>query len=153
MFGCHNCNRKPQKDELYEETACASCPAAYDPEILSYVRFDPERIPDPCCLYPAMPDECLLEDACEEDPSCRDALISALAQTVKMLLRLKEKKPSTYRVVEARMDEPHLTYTGLAEKLACRKQNIDYHLRRALEFCPELEFALFSRKQRLRRRR
>ena len=48
-----------------------------------------------------------------------------------------------------------LALTGfmLAEKLACRKQNIDYHLRRALEFCPELEFALFSRKQRLRRRR
>ena len=146
MFGCHNCNRKPQKDELYEETACASCPAACDPENLSYVRFDMDRLPDPYDSY-----DCLAEMYDNSFP--RDEWISALSQTVKMLVRLKEKKPSTYRVVEARMDAPYLTYAGLAEKLACRKQNIDYHLRRALEFCPELEYALFSRKQRLRRRR
>ena len=148
MFGCHNCTRKPQKNEPYEESPCASCPAAYDPELLSYVSFDPDRFPDPCCPYSAMYD-----DLPNEDPSFRDALISALAQTVKMLLQLKARNPSTFRVVEARMDEPHLSYADLAEKLSCRKQNIDYHLRRALKFCPELEYALFSRKQRLRRRR
>ena len=146
MFGCHNCNRKPRKNELYEESACASCPAARDPENLSYVRFDMDRLP---VLYG--PYDCLT-DVYDKSFS-PDEWISALSQTVKMLVRLKEKKPSTYRVVEARMDEPHLTYAGLAEKLACRKQNIDYHLRRALDFCPELEYALFSRKQRLRRRR
>ena len=146
MFGCHNCNRKPQKNELYEETACASCTAACDPEIQSYGRCDPERFPDPSDSY-----DCLA-DVYNESFS-REEWIAALSQTVRMLLLLKEKKPSTYRVVEARMDEPHLTYTSLAEKLACRKQNIDYHLKRALEFCPELEYALFSRKQRLRRRR
>lgn len=146
MFGCHKCKRKPRKNELYEESACASCPAACDPENLSYVRFDMDRLPDPYGSY-----DCLTEMNDNSFP--RDEWISALSQTVKMLVRLKEKKPSTYRVVEARMDEPHLSYADLAEKLSCRKQNIDYHLRRALEFCPELEYALFSRKQRLRRRR
>ena len=74
MFGCHNCKRKPRKNERYEESACASCPAACDPENLSYVRFDVDRLP---ALYDSC--DCLSE--VYDKTFSPDEWISALSQT------------------------------------------------------------------------
>jgi len=69
-------------------------------------------------------------------------LFSALSQAVMLMIALKEKYPETYRIVEAKMENPSLSYSELARIFDCRKQNILYHLKRAVALCPELSCVL-----------
>ncbi len=69
-------------------------------------------------------------------------VLRALAGTVRFLVELKENYPQTYRIVDAKLFQPELSYTDLAERFCCRKQNIQYHLKKAVELCPELSDAL-----------
>ena len=147
MFGCHNCGMKPQKNEAYEKTACARCRAKRDPAPISYVTekntVDRMSLQE---MHPAYRDDF---DELDDDRFNKDELFAALSQTIRVLLRMKESNPETYRVVEAKMAEPLLSYSQLAEKLSCRKQNIQYHLRRAVQLCPELGYALLIDTRRL----
>ena len=147
MFGCHNCGMKPQKDEVYEKTACARCRAKRDPAPISYGT---EKNPAKCLplqeMHPAYRTDF---DEQDDDRFNKDELFAALSQTVRVLLQMKESNPETYRVVEAKMAEPLLSYSQLAEKLSCRKQNIQYHLKRAVQICPELGYALLIDTRRL----
>lgn len=61
---------------------------------------------------------------------------------MRILIDLKERHPMTYRILDAKMQEPHLSYTDLAKRFACKKQNVQYHLKKAVEVCPELYTAL-----------
>ncbi len=140
MFGCHNCGMKPQKNEPYEKTACARCRAKRDPTLLAYARIkDASEFVSLQEMHPAYRGDF---DELDSVPFNRDELFAALSQTIRVLLRMKERNPETYRVVEAKMAEPLLSYSQLAEKLCCRKQNIQYHLKRAVRICPELSCAL-----------
>ncbi|MBQ9336790.1 MAG: helix-turn-helix transcriptional regulator [Lentisphaeria bacterium] len=141
MFGCHSCGKRPQKDEPYEKTPCARCRAKRDPALLSFgTGRDPAEFIELQELHPAYRDD----PYDEPDDVCfnKDELFAALSQTIRVLLQMKERNPETYRVVEAKMAEPRLSYSQLAEKLSCRKQNIQYHLKRAIRLCPELGCAL-----------
>lgn len=140
MFGCHNCGKRPQKNEPYENTECARCRAKQDPTLLSYAGDrDASDFVSLQEMHPAYRGDL---DELDSVPFNRDELFAALSQTIRVLLQMKERNPETYRVVEAKMAEPMLSYSQLAEKLCCRKQNIQYHLKRAVRICPELSCAL-----------
>ena len=144
MFGCHNCSRKPQKNESYENSACAQCRAIQDPPLLSYWHDGGNEFRDPYAIDPA--DSGFGGD---EALDYKEDLLCALSQTIRILLKIKERNPETFRVLEAKMAEPQLSYSKLAEKLSCRKQNILYHLKKALRLCPELSHALIIDTRRL----
>ncbi len=55
---------------------------------------------------------------------------------------MKEKFPATFKIVDAKIAEPNLSYSELAERFSCRKQNVQYHLKKAVRMFPELSFAL-----------
>ena len=154
MFGCHNCGFRPEKETLYKDSPCANCKTLEDPALLSLSREDPSVYQEYSINHPAYTEtegEDLFRNKIQE-------VISALSQTIHVMVRLKEKYPETYRVVEAKMNYPSFSYAQLASMLDCRKQNILYHLKRAMEFCPELSYALlidprYARKdQRIRSR-
>ena len=138
MFGCHNCGFRPEKNTLYSNSPCAKCRALEDPSLLSLSREDPSVYQEYSTNHPAY------DDTQEEDHFRykMGEVISALSQTIHIMVRLKEKYPETYRVVEAKMNYPTFSYAQLASMLDCRKQNIFYHLKRAMKFCPELSYAL-----------
>ena len=147
MFGCHNCGRKPRPDEEYEKTACATCRAEQDPAVQAYYQRDRVILQRLQVMHPAYMET-------SNDPNERrgippEALFTALSQTIRILLQLKESNPETYRVIEAKMADPLLSYSQLAERLSCRKQNILYHLKKAVRLCPELGYALIIDTRRL----
>jgi len=147
MFGCHNCGRKPRPDEEYEKTACASCRAEQDPAVQSYYQHDRIIFQKLQVMHPAYAETS--DDRNDRSSIPPEALFAALAQTIQVLLRLKESNPETYRVIEAKMADPMLSYAQLAERLSCRKQNILYHLKKAVRLCPELGCALIIDTRRL----
>ena len=143
MFGCHNCKRKPQKNGIYAESACADCPAAADPALLGgyrdYHDEDPRLLRNRNAFsVETYPDEFTREHFCQDD------LINALSRTIRIMLKLKTRSPVACRILEMKIDCPELTYSQLAEKLSCRKQNIQYHLQKILTDCPELGYVLQS---------
>ena len=147
MFGCHNCKNRPEPGTPYEQTPCARCRTVRDPAVLSCRQFDPEDLPDGSGLFlPFNSGEA--PEPLSGLEQYRDGLVSALSRAVLVLVRMKHRNPGTYRVVEAKIANPCSSYSQLAELLCCRKQNIFYHLRRAVEICPELEAALLVPRRR-----
>ena len=146
MFGCHNCNRKPKKGEFYEQSACANCRTEKNPRLLSYYQKDKD--------FYRVQGISMFGEMNELDADIlvyhqKENLLSVLSQALRILIQMKEQNPITYRVVEAKMTQPRLSYSQLAEKLRCRKQNISYHLRKAVQICPELGYALIIETRRL----
>ena len=146
MFGCHNCGQKPLAGTPYQQTACAGCRAMHDPALLSGFQAAREDSAD----YFSDLSDCGKFEIPDSGYEPEDVL-AALSRTIRILLRLKDRNPETYRVVEAKMDEPGLSYAQLAEKFSCRKQNIHYHLKKAVRLCPELGCALITDVRRLGR--
>ena len=136
MFGCHNCSHRPQKNENYEDTPCAHCRTAVDPALLSGYGGDSTRYGELKAINPACGED-FSEDLLE-DHYCREDMAEAVSQTAKKILRLKTRCQSACRILEMKIDRPELTYSQLAEIFSCRKQNIQYHLQKILNDCPEL---------------
>lgn len=88
--------------------------------------------------HPSMEDD--LSEVC--GAADLNHLLQALGRSVRLLVKLKEKHPQTYRILDAKLADPNLSYTELAERFRCRKQNVQYHLKKAVELCPELSSAL-----------
>ena len=148
MFGCHNCPHLPRKGHAFEKSHCAVCRAAQDPTPHSRYEDDPATFSGTAVMHPAY------EDNNENDKftAFRDELFSALAQSIHLLASMQKKYPETYKFVDAKMRDPYLSYSELASRFSCRKQNVMYHLRKAVSMCPELAAALivdtrFSRGQ------
>lgn len=146
MFGCHNCSHQPQKDENYEDTPCAGCRAAMDPGLLSEYGGDSAQYRKLNTMHPAyeegFPDETFTDRYCRED------MAIAVSQAAKMILRLKTRRHSACRILEMKIAQPDLSYSQLAEIFSCRKQNIQYHLHKILNDCPELSFLLPAMRKR-----
>lgn len=134
MFGCHNCGKQPQKRTNFEKTPCAKCRTAQDPRPLSYYKMDPGTFRGLHVMHPAYDDL--------EEINLKQKLFAALSQAVTVMISIKEHYPETYRIVEAKMENPNLSYSELAKRFDCKKQNILYHLKRAVALCPELSCAL-----------
>ncbi len=136
MFGCHNCRKRPVPGTPYEQTACVRCRAKDDP-LFRTIDYDTEnRIPDGHDFS----DE-FFSDGTENHHDQKE-MLSVLGRALLILIRIQNQNPGTFRVVEAKIADPYASYSKLAEKLCCRKQNIFYHLKRVAEMCPELAIAL-----------
>ena len=151
MFGCHNCGKKPPKNAVFEKTPCAKCRAAQDPNLMSYYSEDPASFQTPQVMHPAYEGDGVSDEIAIED--VKEKIFFALSRTLRILVDLKEKSPETYRVVEAKMRDPLLSYAELAKQLSCRKQNILYHLKKAVKLCPELSCAFLVDTRRTNGRR
>jgi hypothetical protein len=132
MFGCHNCPHDLSKFSSYEESPCASCSTAKDPEPFSHFADDPATF------------DVLQEDhpAYAEDVDRVDDVLRSLGKCVFKLVELKEKRPETWKFVEMKLADPSASYSALAARGKCRKQNVYYHLRLATKLFPELASAL-----------
>jgi len=136
MFGCHNCGMRPEPGTPYEETPCAKCKAMENPAPITHYRNDP-------ATYQRLQVEMdLPEEKQPADAVSINELLRAFAQSLRLLVGLKESRPMTYLVLDAKMYDPNLSYADLAKRFGCKKQNIQYHLKKAVELCPELSSAL-----------
>ena len=138
MFGCHNCGKKIVKDTSYAKSPCAACRAQQNPMPHSRYREDPAQFSTLQVMHPAYdePDEKSIE------LRIREELFHSLAKTIHILFQMKEQYPETYKFIEAKMGNPSLTYSELADMFSCKKQNVLYHLKKATAICPELRNAL-----------
>lgn len=148
MFGCHNCPYVPVKESSFENSPCAKCRAAQDPVPHSQYEDDPANFSRGAVMHPAY-DENREQD---QFTQFKNELFSALAQSIHLLASMKLDHPETYKFVDAKMRDPNISYSELALKFSCRKQNVMYHLRKAVILCPPLASALiidtrFSRGQ------
>ncbi len=140
MLGCHNCKQKPLPGTPYEESPCAACRTGKNPPPLTRKDEDPATYQSLSVPHPSMTDEGDSSWAqCGVSPV---QLLRALSQSVRILVGLKERHPVTYRILDAKMQNPRLSYTELAERFSCRKQNVQYHLKKAVEVCPALSHVL-----------
>ncbi len=144
MLGCHNCPYDLKKYETYENSPCSSCRTSRNPPPISKFREDPATFNSLQTQHPAYEDseqEGMTAAAGRGEESFHSLLIS-LAKTVRILVEMKEKYPETYKFVDAKMMDPTLSYSQLAERFSCRKQNVLYHLKKAVSIHPELSSAL-----------
>ena len=142
MFGCHKCEKKPMPGTPYEKSPCATCKTLKNPPPESYFRDDPGSSQTLSVSHPFASG---YEHNIAETRKLNDffnSVIRALSQSLRLLVNLKEKHPQTYRILEAKLDNPHLSYTELALRFSCKKQNVQYHLKKAVSLCPELSHAL-----------
>lgn len=138
MYGCHNCGKKIVRNTPYAQSPCATCKAQQNPMPQSQYRNDPALFPNLQVMHPAY------EEPDEQSMAfqIRENLFRSLAKTIRILTEMKLRYPETYKFIEAKMDNPRLTYTELAGMFSCRKQNVLYHLKKATAICPELQQAL-----------
>lgn len=135
MFGCHKCGHNVKTGTAFEESPCAKCQAALNPPVISRYEADPATFNSLNVMHPAY------DEGYDKDDVTQNVL-SALGQTVRTLVKMKEKFPETYKFVDAKMNEPSLSYTDLAVRFSCRKQNVLYHFKKAVSICPELSCAI-----------
>ncbi len=138
MFGCHNCGKKIVKNTPYAQSPCATCRTEQNPMPQSQYRTDPAEFRNLQVMHPAYEEP----DADSLEFRIREKIFRSLAKTIRLLTKMKEQHPETYKFIEAKMDNPRLTYTELAGMFSCKKQNVLYHLKKATMICPELRNAL-----------
>ena len=126
MFGCHNCGIRPDPGTPYEETPCATCRTINNPAPVSRYRSDPGTFQSLQTEMAPPQEKTPVQQMVIND------LLRAFAQSLRLLIGLKESRPMTYQVLDAKMQEPGLSYSDLAK----------YHLKKAVELCPELSTAL-----------
>lgn len=142
MFGCHKCDKKPAPGTPYEQSPCATCKTIKNPPPESHFREDPGKYQTLSVSHPFASSERNILHNTGMQHELFSSVIKALSQSLRILVNLKEKHPQTYRILEAKLDNPNLSYTELALRFSCRKQNVQYHLKKAVSLCPELSHAL-----------
>lgn len=139
MFGCHSCKYDLSRVESYESSPCKDCRTQKNPPPISKYADDPAVFSSASVQHPAYAEQ-------EEELADRQALLwpvfTALSETVHLLVRLKETHPETFKFVDAKIHDPTLSYSQLADRFCCKKQNVLYHLRKAVEIAPPLRAAL-----------
>ncbi len=140
MLGCHNCPYDLKNYETYENSPCSSCRTSRNPPPISKFREDPATFNSLQTQHPAY--ESAEEINAGRGGESLHSLLISLAKTVRILVEMKEKYPETYKFVDAKMMDPTLSYSQLAERFSCRKQNVLYHLKKAVSIHPELSSAL-----------
>jgi len=124
---------RPQPGQIYEETACASCAMVEERRCESGHPCDPATFESRLLTQ---------HPAYAEDQERLQEVIRALGTCVRRLVNLSTIAPDTFRMVEAKLHAPELSYAQLAELFNCSRQNILYHFRKAVQAIPELAYAL-----------
>lgn len=129
--GCHNCEHAGKVFDSWKSSPCAKCPninfksKSLDYDDIAYAEeyADPRPIPG-------------------EEIDDKRNWIKALSSCVLELVELSRKAPKTYKYAMTKLREPELSYLEIARRFGCRKQNIQYHLRKARKLFPPLASAL-----------
>lgn len=136
MFGCHNCPHAGVSFESYEKSPCSICRTKNDPPPISGIPVESVMYSEE---YSDLPEISEGGDALNVDIN---EVFSAMGRCLRTLVSMKEKYPDTYSIIISKIDKPFLSYSELATMHKCRKQNIQYHLKKAVDICPELVHAL-----------
>lgn len=132
MKGCHNCEYDLSKFSSFEESPCANCRTAEPPSISGKeAPMNPQFCEQLICMHPAY----------VEKVNERDKMLKALSNCVFSLLNLKEGYPETFDLAMTKIQNPSLSYEKIASLYNCKKQNVHYHLKKAVSICKELEAA------------
>jgi hypothetical protein len=67
---------------------------------------------------------------------------SAMAKCVRELLALEKQSPLRFHVIMAKLSNPEMAYSQIAERFGIQKQLVQYHLRVAIGIFPELGRAI-----------
>lgn len=144
MLGCHNCDKRPDPGTPYEESACAGCHSGgnlYCSRDLSNDILGDERVSvDADFIFSDEQRGCA--DESPPDIMSTKQLLKAFSQSIRVMVEMKDRYPHTYEIMDAKLQDPSLSYSELAKRFSCRKQNVQYHLKRAVQICPELSAAL-----------
>lgn len=144
MVGCHNCNKRPAPGTPYEESACAVCTAGgrlYSSRDLCNDILGDERVSvEPDFIYSDESENASVQ--CQTPGQETEQLLRAFSQSIRIMVEMKDRYPHTYEIMDAKLQDPSLSYSDLAKRFSCRKQNVQYHLKRAVQICPELSLAL-----------
>lgn len=133
MKGCHNCTHDLSLFASFEEAPCAKCTTAEAPVLSGQdAPMDVQFCEQLTCMHPAY----------VEKTSERDAMFQALSNCIFSLLRMKDKFPETFDFAMTKIQNPSLSYEKIAAMYNCKKQNVQYHLKRAMSICKELEAAI-----------
>lgn len=141
MTGCHNCKNAPTPGMEYSKTACAQCylgkKFAHKNSTRNEVLGDNIQIVDP--------DFAFFDD---DNDSAAAAVIDlesisfAVFNLLEKLIQIHVDHPITFGMIYEKIRSPNVTYSELAARFNCRKQNVHYHMKRGASLCPELAEAL-----------
>jgi len=140
MRHCHDCENRPQPGQAYEETACAKCAMVEEHPGESGHFADPATFESRLAVqHPAYGEDTETSASSRENI---DGILKAMAKCLRCFIALKEEDPEVYRLIDAKLENPSLSYSELGRKFGCTKQNIQHHLKRAISLMPELGSAL-----------
>ena len=83
-----------------------------------------------------------LEQMYEKEKDKTDMLISAFSACLRIMIELKAKRPETFKYVWAKIENPSLSYSEIAQRFKTTKQNCDYHIHQGMKLFKELEHAV-----------
>lgn len=166
MFGCHKCKEDLSqcKDKPYEEWPCAKCSLAHEYyHTFSTGFFDTGKaekdeeangtgylddIPDDEHRFIINDSTTLTESEIATLESIKRALsnqiYSTFAHTMVKIMQLGKSDPLLFEALIKKMLYPHMSYSEIGNTMEpkCSKQNVLYHLKRAVNLFPELESVL-----------
>ncbi|OGV31746.1 MAG: hypothetical protein A2020_05500 [Lentisphaerae bacterium GWF2_45_14] len=138
IYGCHNCEHDGKKFHDYSSSPCASCRAVSTPPPLAAIPIqDLKREDEPYTVHPAY----------LVDEEVQHKMLGALSRCVLELVKIKEKSPETFKFAIMKLMNPSCSYTEIARKFKCRKQNVLYHMKKAVSICEYLKYALLIDKR------
>lgn len=133
MIGCHNCKNKPLPGTKYERSKCAGCRTKKEPHRVRI--YDPELKERDMSVEPEVYQINMSE-------SEKDQMFHALGRLIDILFQIRLNSKSAFNIVRLKLTHPEYPYAVIAAKLECKKQNVAYHLERAMKAYPELKSAL-----------
>jgi len=139
---CHKCEFKPSGEDYYN-SPCATCPAE-DPLPVSRYSSDPAGFETKLIVMPP---------AYVKELEEVEAIFASLAVCVFNLIDMRDSHPETFKYVMAKLRSPRLSYSEMAAQFGCKKQNVLYHMKKAVRLMPELSTALLIEKRYLGGRR
>lgn len=77
----------------------------------------------------------------------RDKLVQCLASCVERLVNMKRTMPKTFRIVMIKLKEPSRSYASIAQEFRCDKQDVHYHIKKAVKTWEPLASAILIDKR------
>lgn len=129
MKGCHNCEYAGKVYPTWEECPCSRCAEPVFSE--SSPEYDAI----------AYAEEYADDDYPGKEKDTRSDWVRALSSCVLALVDLSREHPETFKYCIEKIRDPGMSYRDIAAKFGCRKQNVDYHLKRGCFLVPQLRTA------------
>lgn len=137
-YGCHNCEHNGKFFQDYNSSPCSSCRTVNAPPPLAAIPLqDLKQDDEPSTIHPAY----------IVDEEAQNRMLGALSRCVMELVKIKDKYPETFKFVVTKLMNPAASYADIAEKFKCRKQNVLYHMKKAVSLCEYLRYALLVDKR------